>query len=64
MLPKGSKVTEARVLRDFMRNIEHAALRCGPAAGGARAAYLNAKRRLGAIERPSGKLAGPMGYLP
>jgi hypothetical protein len=67
MLPTGSSISEAQVLRGFMRNIEHAALRCGPAGGGARLAYFDAKRRLDAIMRsgkPNGKLAGPKGKLP
>lgn len=64
MLPKGSKVTEAQVLRGFMRNIEHAALHCGHAGGGARLAYFDAKRRLNAIEMPNSKLAGPVRKLP
>lgn len=67
MLPEGSKISEAQVLRGFMRNVEHAALRCGPAGGGARIAYFDAKRRLAEIirsEKPNGKLAGPVGKLP
>ena len=67
MLPKGSKISETQVLRGFMRNIEHAALHCGPAGMGARLAYFDAKRRLATIIRggkPNGKLAVPIGKLP
>lgn len=46
-LPQGThrNVTEARVLRGFAKNIEHAALHCGPAGGGARTAYFDALKR-------------------
>lgn len=64
-LPEGSKVTEADVLRQFMRNIHHAAFNCGASGGGARAAYLDAQRRLRALEaRQHGRLATPVGKLP